>query len=161
MIIDFYWWYQWSIFIDCCRLVILMTQTPPPPPVNAWVSSSWFQILWRCHQTRNFGLHFYTRKKSRELNKPLNLVCFVFPIEVPGELDPLSFLKLCLDMHVNKTKFERNSSLEYYHMTCIGKTKHTSLRGPLFKNDLDEGRWKDVERHISDWYCATLWCSVN
>ena len=26
-------------------------------------------------------------------------------------------------MHVNKTKFERNSSLEYYHMTCIGKTK--------------------------------------
>ena len=29
-------------------------------------------------------------------------------------------------MHVNKTKFERNSSLEFYHMTCIGKTKHTS-----------------------------------
>ena len=27
-------------------------------------------------------------------------------------------------MHVNKTnKFERNSSLEYYHMTCTGKTK--------------------------------------
>ena len=24
-------------------------------------------------------------------------------------------------MHVNKTKFERNGSLEYYHMTCIGK----------------------------------------
>ena len=24
-------------------------------------------------------------------------------------------------MHVNKRKFERNSSLEYYHMTCIGK----------------------------------------
>ena len=42
-------------------------------------------------------------------------------------------LTLCLfinsayiHMHVNKTKFERNSSLEYYHMTCIGKTKHTS-----------------------------------
>ena len=32
-------------------------------------------------------------------------------------------------MHVNKTKFERNSSPEYYHMTCIGQTKHTSLRG--------------------------------
>ena len=29
----------------------------------------------------------------------------------------------------NNPKFERNSSLEYYHMTCIGKTKHTSLRG--------------------------------
>jgi len=27
-------------------------------------------------------------------------------------------------MHVNKSKFERNSSLlKYYHMTCIGKTK--------------------------------------
>ena len=26
-------------------------------------------------------------------------------------------------MHVNETKFERNSSLEYYHMTYIGKTK--------------------------------------
>ena len=25
-------------------------------------------------------------------------------------------------MRVNKTKFERNSSLEYYHMTFIGKT---------------------------------------
>ena len=25
-------------------------------------------------------------------------------------------------MHVNMTKFERNSSLEYYHMTCIVKT---------------------------------------
>ena len=26
-------------------------------------------------------------------------------------------------MHVDKTKFERNSSLEYYHMTCTGKLK--------------------------------------
>ena len=25
----------------------------------------------------------------------------------------------------NKTKFERSSSLQYYHMTCAGKTKHT------------------------------------
>ena len=57
-----------------------------------------------------------------------SLYVFVFPIEVPGELDPLSFYKLCIHMHVNKTKFERNSSLEYYmyHMTCIGKTKDTS-----------------------------------
>ena len=52
------------------------------------------------------------------------LACMLyFPIEVPGELDPLSFHKLCLHMHVSKTKFERNSSLEYscyikyYHMT--------------------------------------------
>ena len=46
----------------------------------------------------------------------------LFPIEVPGELDPLSFHKLCVDMEVKKTKFERNSSLECYHMTCLGKT---------------------------------------
>ena len=29
------------------------------------------------------------------------------PIEVQGELDPLSFHNLCVHMHVNKTKFER------------------------------------------------------
>ena len=29
-------------------------------------------------------------------------------------------------MHVSKTKFERNSSLECHQMTCIGKTKHTT-----------------------------------
>ena len=27
-------------------------------------------------------------------------------------------------MHVSKTKFEKKSSLDYYHMTCIGKAKH-------------------------------------
>ena len=27
-------------------------------------------------------------------------------------------------MHVNKTKFERNSPLKYYHITYIGKTKY-------------------------------------
>ena len=47
-------------------------------------------------------------------------------LEVPGELNNLSFHKLCVDMHVNKTKFERISSLEYYHMTCIAETKHKS-----------------------------------
>ena len=31
----------------------------------------------------------------------------------------------CRLMHVHKTKFERNSSLEYYHLTCIGKTIKT------------------------------------
>ena len=55
-----------------------------------------------------------------------NSQCFVFPIEVPEELGPLSFHKLYAHVHVNKTKLERNSSVEYYHMTCIGKTKHTS-----------------------------------
>ena len=41
-------------------------------------------------------------------NRPLEVVYFVFPIEVPGgDLDPLSFHKLCVDMHVSKTKFEK------------------------------------------------------
>ena len=44
-----------------------------------------------------------------------------FPNRGPGELDPSSFHKLCVDIQVNKTKFERNSSLECYHMTCLGK----------------------------------------
>ena len=35
---------------------------------------------------------------------------------------PFVFYKLCIDMHVSKTEFERNSTWEYYHMTCIGKT---------------------------------------
>ena len=59
-------------------------------------------------------------------NRSLSLEFFVFPIEVPGELDPLSFHKSCVDMDVNKTKSERNSSLECCHTTCIRKTKHTS-----------------------------------
>ena len=54
-----------------------------------------------------------------------------FPIAVPGELETLSFHKLRVDMNVNKTRFERNSFLEHYHLTCIGKTKYTSQRGVL------------------------------
>ena len=35
-------------------------------------------------------------------------------------------------MHVNKTTFDRNSSLGYHrHMVCNGKTKHTSLKDLL------------------------------
>ena len=34
-------------------------------------------------------------------------------------------------MQVNKSKFEISSSLEYYHMTHMGKAKHTSWRGLL------------------------------
>ena len=76
------------------------------------------------YQFINFLLNIsiiYTTTDPFSLN-----VCFVFPIEVPGEPDPLSFHKLGVDMHVNKTKFERNSSLGYYHMTGIGKAKHAS-----------------------------------
>ena len=34
-------------------------------------------------------------------------------------------------MHVNKTKFEKNGSQEYHHMTYIGKTEHANQRGLL------------------------------
>ena len=30
-------------------------------------------------------------------------------------------------MHVNKTKFERSGSLEYYQVICIVRTKHRAL----------------------------------
>ena len=33
------------------------------------------------------------------------MFCFCI-IEVPGELEPLSFYKLYVDMHMNKAKFE-------------------------------------------------------
>ena len=63
------------------------------------------------------------------MNTPVKLVCFVFPIEVSGELHLLSFHNSCAHCQVNKTKFERKSSLVYYHMTCFEKTKHTNQRG--------------------------------
>ena len=43
--------------------------------------------------------------------KPLQLVCSVFPKEVPRELGPLSFHKLCVDMHLNETKFQKKTVL--------------------------------------------------
>ena len=42
-------------------------------------------------------------------------------MKVSGKLEPLSCHVLYVQMHVNETKFEGNSFLEYYHMTCIGK----------------------------------------
>ena len=74
----------------------------------------------------DINLLLFSRSLSRRLCRWLACMFFFIPIKVPGELDPLSFRKLCVNMHVSKTKFERNSSLEYYHMTCTGKTKHTS-----------------------------------
>ena len=66
-------------------------------------------------------------QKKTVTNSSNRLACLYvfFLVEVPGELDLLSFQK-CVGMHVNRTKFERNSSVEYYHMTFIGKTKHAS-----------------------------------
>ena len=52
--IDFYWWYQWSIFIDCCRLDMLMTyrgfSSPNPlgQPVRHDVWCAWTTCSSRC-----------------------------------------------------------------------------------------------------------------
>ena len=40
---------------------------------------------------------------------------FCFPNDARKEYAPLSFHKLCVYTHLNKTKFERNSSLDSYH----------------------------------------------
>ena len=45
---------------------------------------------------------------------------FCFPSEGLREIAPLSFHKLPVHMHGNKTKFERNGSQEYYHMAYTG-----------------------------------------
>ena len=42
-------------------------------------------------------------------------------MKVSREFSPLSCQKLHVHIQVNKTKFERNSSLEYYHMAYIAK----------------------------------------
>ena len=63
---------------------------------------------------------------------------FRFPFRGPSgtSVDRLSCHKLCVDMHVNKTKFERNYfSRASYHMTCIAKTKHTSLSATLLSHN--------------------------
>ena len=39
----------------------------------------------------------------------------------------INYVYICTWMHVNKTTFDRNSSLGYHrHIVCNGKTKHTS-----------------------------------
>ena len=63
-------------------------------------------------------------------NRPLLLVCFVFPMNDSRKFTPLSFHELSAYKHRNKTKFEWNSSLEYSWL-ILGKYNNTSLRGLL------------------------------
>ena len=44
-----------------------------------------------------------------------------FPNEGLREICLFPFHKLCLHIHVNNRRFERNSSQDYYHMAYIGK----------------------------------------
>lgn len=52
---------------------------------------------------------------------------FCFPMNVPREFSPSIFHNLSVQMHMNKMKFERNKSLEYYDMIWIGKTNPRGL----------------------------------
>ena len=67
-----------------------------------------------------------TNYPFRVANKPLDLVSFVFQCSSCGIIQ--WFIELCVHKHVIKTKGERNSSLEYYHMTYIGKTNIDQLK---------------------------------
>ena len=52
---------------------------------------------------------------------------FCFPMNVPREFSPSIFHNLSVQVHMNKMKFERNKSLEYYDMIWIGKTNPRGL----------------------------------
>ena len=75
--------------------------------------------LARAKSEALFNIYSLLKQNLKPCNRPLKLVCFVFPNKGPREFHSLSFHNLCVYMHINKTKFERNRSLEYYHMTCI------------------------------------------
>lgn len=64
------------------------------------------------------------------------LVCFDFPKQAA----PLSFHKLCVHMHLMIVMDKRNSSIEYYHTTCIGKTKHKANKTCLLRKG--GGYWR-------------------
>ena len=72
-------------------------------------------------------------------------------------------------MHVNKTKFERHSSLEYCHMTCTGKTKHTQAKEVYFVpstnsvNSQDGGPCHVVSKFMMVWQGQGLkmHCGLN
>ena len=49
-------------------------------------------------------------RKKHEPQLLIDLVCFVFPREVPGELDPSSSHKLCVDMQ-DETSRKKQFSL--------------------------------------------------
>ena len=103
------------------------------------LSNSLYELFFRPQQEYFFRINWRTRlffhsifpcaniffvlrpPPADKFSNGLSLIFFVYPIEVPGEFDPLSYISTCL-MHVNKTKFERNSPLKYYHRTCNGKT---------------------------------------
>ena len=62
---------------------------------------------------------------------------FRLPISGLLEIPCSTFCKLCVNMHANKRKLERNSSLKYHHMIWNGVNKTCKLKGsvePLLVN---------------------------
>ena len=91
-----------------------------------------FQVLW--HIEKCWGLYNDEefKKKFWGTIAPFQtlLACmFVFPKEPSGEFDHLSFPKLFVGMHVNKTKFEINSSVRFHHTTLHWENKTFKLKG--------------------------------
>ena len=81
---------------------------------------------------------------------------FFLPIEAPGELDPLSFHNLCLHMHVNKPKFERNRSLaiDYTISWPVLEKKNNLKRSIGFMS-------KTTALHVHHAFLTFLWCSLH
>ena len=65
-----------------------------------------------------FSPHFQKEAWGMDLFTTITLR---FPNEGLREICPFPFHKLCLHIHVNNRRFERNSSQDYYHMVYIGK----------------------------------------
>ena len=69
----------------------------------------------------------------------------------PRGTDPLSFLEL-LDMHLNKTNFERNSSLEYYCVShdlfCKNKKKYKLKRLIDFRTILSNSDFTSIWAYL-------------
>ena len=69
------------------------------------------------------------------LNVYTSLACmFCFPKRGPKGTLPFVFHTLCEDMHVSKTKSERNGSLEYHQIPCLQRSLRR--RG---KNEREKG----------------------
>ena len=85
------------------------------------------------------------KKKVQRENEKFVVICLCFfPMKVSWEF---SFHKLCAHVHWNKTKFERSSSLKYYHMIYMEKTKHTSFKSLFHVLGYIHTPWKHPVRH--------------
>ena len=89
-------------------------------------------------------------KKKKSSKREWEIRChlfMLFPNEGLMVSWEFSFHKLCAHVHWNKTKFERSSSLKYYHMIYMEKTKHTSFKSLFHVLGYIHTPWKHPVRH--------------